>query len=38
VSALLAWILLAEPLTGVQMLGGAVVLAGIALARHGSAR
>jgi drug/metabolite transporter (DMT)-like permease len=38
VSALLAWILLAEPLSEVQMLGGAVVLAGIALARHGSAR
>lgn len=38
VSALLAWGLLAEPLSGVQMLGGAVVLAGIALARRGSAR
>lgn len=38
VSALLAWILLAEPLSGLQMLGGAVVLAGIALARHGSVR
>lgn len=36
VSAVLAWALLAEPLSGMQMLGGAVVLAGIALARRGS--
>jgi drug/metabolite transporter (DMT)-like permease len=38
VSALLAWGLLAEPLSGLQMLGGAVVLIGIGLARRGSAR
>lgn len=36
VSAVLAWALLAEPLSGPQMLGGAVVLLGIALARRGS--
>jgi len=38
VSALLAWGLLGESLSGPQMLGGAVVLAGIGLARRGSAR
>jgi drug/metabolite transporter (DMT)-like permease len=36
-AALFAWILLAEPLAPLQMLGGAVVLAGIYLARRGSA-
>jgi drug/metabolite transporter (DMT)-like permease len=33
-----AWLLLAEPLGPVQALGGAVVLAGIWIARRGSAR
>jgi drug/metabolite transporter (DMT)-like permease len=36
VAALLAWWLLAEPLGGWQALGGAVVLAGIVLARRAS--
>ena len=36
-AALFAWILLAEPLAPLQMLGGAVVLVGIYLARRGSA-
>jgi drug/metabolite transporter (DMT)-like permease len=35
-AALFAWLLLAEPLTPLQMAGGAVVLAGIYLARRGS--
>jgi drug/metabolite transporter (DMT)-like permease len=35
-AALFAWTLLAEPLAPLQMLGGAVVLAGIYLARRGS--
>jgi drug/metabolite transporter (DMT)-like permease len=36
-AAVFAWIVLAEPLAPLQMLGGAVVLAGIHLARRGSA-
>ena len=36
VSAALAWALLAEPLSSMQMLGGLIVLAGIELARRGS--
>ena len=36
-AAVFAWILLAEPLAPLQMLGGAVVLVGIYLARRGSA-
>jgi drug/metabolite transporter (DMT)-like permease len=36
-AAVFAWIVLAEPLAPLQMLGGAVVLAGIYLARRGSA-
>lgn len=36
VSAVLAWALLAEPLSGLQILGAIVVLAGIELARRGS--
>jgi drug/metabolite transporter (DMT)-like permease len=36
VAALFAWILLAEPLAPLQIAGGAVVLAGIYLARRGS--
>ncbi|MSO85312.1 MAG: DMT family transporter [Rhodospirillales bacterium] len=36
VSALLAWALLAEPLSWTQILGGLIVLAGIELARRGS--
>jgi drug/metabolite transporter (DMT)-like permease len=36
-AAVFAWILLSEPLAPLQMLGGAVVLAGIYLARRGSA-
>jgi len=35
-AALLAWVLLAEPLGPVQALGGAVVLAGILVARRGA--
>ena len=38
VSAVLAWILLAEPLSLLQILGAVVVLAGIELARRGSRR
>jgi len=37
-AALWAWLLLAEPLGPVQALGAAVVLAGIWIARRGSAR
>lgn len=37
-AAVLAWLLLAEPLGPLQALGGAVVLVGIALARRGSRR
>jgi drug/metabolite transporter (DMT)-like permease len=37
-SAAIAWALLGEPLSAIQMLGGAVVLAGIAIARRGSVR
>ena len=36
VATLLAWLLFAEPVGWVQFLGGAVVLAGIWLARRGS--
>lgn len=36
-AALFAWVLLAEPLAPLQLAGGAVVLAGIYLARRGSA-
>ncbi|HZQ74949.1 MAG TPA: DMT family transporter [Burkholderiales bacterium] len=36
-AALFAWVLLAEPLSPLQMAGGAVVLLGIYLARRGSA-
>jgi drug/metabolite transporter (DMT)-like permease len=36
-AALFAWVLLAEPLTPLQVVGGAIVLAGIYLARRGSA-
>jgi drug/metabolite transporter (DMT)-like permease len=36
-AALFAWLLLAEPLVPLQIAGGAVVLAGIYLARRGSA-
>jgi drug/metabolite transporter (DMT)-like permease len=36
-AALFAWVLLAEPLAALQMLGGVVVLAGIYLAHRGSA-
>jgi drug/metabolite transporter (DMT)-like permease len=35
-AALFAWVLLAEPLVPLQMVGGAVVLVGIYLARRGS--
>ena len=35
-AALLAWLILSEPLGVVQGLGGAIVLAGIAIARRGS--
>ena len=35
-AALFAWVLLAEPLTPVQMTGGLIVLGGIYLARRGS--
>ena len=35
-AALFAWVLLAEPLSPLQLAGGAVVLAGIYLARRGS--
>ena len=37
-AAVFAWIVLAEPLAPLQMLGGAVVLAGIYLARRGSTK
>jgi drug/metabolite transporter (DMT)-like permease len=37
VAALFAWLLLAEPLAALQVAGGLVVLAGIYLARRGSA-
>lgn len=37
-AALFAWLLLGEPLTPLQLAGGLVVLAGIALARRGSAQ
>lgn len=37
VAALFAWVLLAEPLVALQVAGGLVVLAGIYLARRGSA-
>jgi drug/metabolite transporter (DMT)-like permease len=36
-AAVFAWVLLAEPLVALQILGGAIVLAGIYLARRGSA-
>jgi drug/metabolite transporter (DMT)-like permease len=36
-AALFAWLLLSEPLAPLQVLGGAIVLAGIYLARRGSA-
>jgi len=36
-AALLAWLLLAEPLGARQALGGAIVIAGVALSRRGSA-
>ena len=36
-AALFAWVLLAEPLTPLQVVGGVIVLAGIYLARRGSA-
>jgi drug/metabolite transporter (DMT)-like permease len=36
-AALFAWLLLSEPLAALQIVGGAVVLAGIYLARRGSA-
>ena len=36
-AALFAWVLLGEPLAALQVAGGLVVLAGIALARRGSA-
>jgi drug/metabolite transporter (DMT)-like permease len=35
-AALFAWLLLAEPLVPLQIVGGAIVLAGIYLARRGS--
>jgi drug/metabolite transporter (DMT)-like permease len=37
VAALFAWVLLAEPLAALQIAGGLIVLAGIYLARRGSA-
>jgi drug/metabolite transporter (DMT)-like permease len=37
IAALFAWSLLGEPLAALQLAGAAVVLAGIALARRGSA-
>jgi drug/metabolite transporter (DMT)-like permease len=37
VAALLAWVLLAEPLTSLQALGGMVILVGIAVASRGQA-
>ena len=37
VAAFFAWVLLAEPLVALQISGGAIVLAGIYLARRGSA-
>jgi len=36
IAAFFAWVLLGEPLVTLQILGGAVVLAGIYLARRGS--
>ena len=36
-AALFAWVLLSEPLVALQVVGGAIVLAGIYLARRGSA-
>lgn len=36
-AALLAWVLLAEPLGARQAVGGAIVIAGVALSRRGSA-
>ena len=36
VAAIFAWVLLAEPLVGLQVAGGLIVLAGIYLARRGS--
>ena len=36
-AALFAWVLLAEPLVALQVVGGLVVLFGIYLARRGSA-
>ena len=35
-AALLAWVLLSEPLRPVQALGAVVILSGVALARRGS--
>jgi drug/metabolite transporter (DMT)-like permease len=35
-AAIFAWLLLSEPLSPLQIAGGAIVLAGIYLARHGS--
>ena len=35
VAAVLAWLFLKEPLTGIQISGGLIVIAGIALARRG---
>ena len=36
IAALFAWLLLAEPLSALQVVGGAIVLTGILLARRGS--
>ena len=36
IAAFFAWVLLGEPLVALQIVGGAVVLAGIYLARRGS--
>lgn len=38
VAAFFAWVVLGEPLVGLQVTGGLIVLAGIYLARRGSAR
>jgi drug/metabolite transporter (DMT)-like permease len=38
VAAIFAWVVLGEPLVGLQVAGGLIVLAGIYLARRGSAR
>ena len=35
-AALFAWLLLAEPLSALQVVGGVIVLTGILLARRGS--